>query len=154
MKTITTYINDTTLTTERKWGVFIAETSLTALMTPPPMKSYVSNKSTLIDGIQVLEENNNTGQVPKVDEREIQLVLGLRANSLAQFMARYRSFCDELKKRKLILTVVVSEGESSFSETYHLLYNSCSQYSEFNGRLARFVLKVTEPNPTKRTLND
>lgn len=149
MKTIKTYINSATLTTERKWGVFIAETSITALMTPAPLKSYITNKSALSDGKQVLTDSGNK---PKVDERDVQLVFGLRAKSLAQFLTRYRSFCAELAKGAMNLTVEISEGDTYLKETYYLNYNSCSQYSEFNGRLARFVLKVTEPNPRHRDI--
>ena len=147
MKTVNTYINSTTLTTESRWGVFIAETSITALMTPAPLKAYITNKSALSHGKQVLTDNGNK---PKVDERDVQLTFGLKARSLAQFLTRYRSFCEELKKGAIELTVVISEGSSYIKETYHLIYNSCSQYTEFNGRLARFVLKLTEPNPEHR----
>ena len=149
MKTITTYINSTTLTTERKWGVFIAETSITALMTPAPLKAYITNKSALSHGKQVLTDSGNK---PKVDEREVQLTFGLKARSLAQFLTRYRSFCEELKKGAINLTVIIREEDSYLKETYYLNYNSCSQYSEFNGRLARFVLKLTEPNPERRDI--
>lgn len=149
MKTIKTYINSTTLTTESKWGVFIAEQSITALMTPAPLKSYITNKSALSHGTQVLTDSGNK---PKVDERDLQITVGLRARTLAQFLTRYRSFCEELKKGAINLTVVISEGNSYIKETYYLLYNSCSQYSEFNGRLAKFVLKLTEPNPQHRDI--
>lgn len=147
MKTVTTYINSETQTTEHKWGVFIAETSITALMTPPPLKPYITNKSALSHGKQVLTDSGNK---PKVDERDVQLVFGLKARSLAQFITRYRSFCEELKNGKIDLTVIIKEGNTYLKETYYLNYNSCRQYSEFNGRLARFVLNLTEPNPQNR----
>lgn len=147
MKTIKTYINSTTQDTVKKWGVFIAETSLTALMTPAPRKAYITNKSALSNGTQVLTDSGNK---PKTDERDIQLIIGLKAKSLAQFLTRYRSFCEELKKGAMTLTVNISEGDTYLKETYYLLYNSCNQFSEYNGRLARFVLKMTEPNPERR----
>ena len=65
---------------------------------------------------------------------------------------RYRAFTDELKKGVIDLTLHVWEGGTFFKETYHFVYLSCSQYSEFNGRLAKFVLKLNEPNPGNRTL--
>lgn len=147
MMTIKTYINSTTQDTERKWGVFFAENSLTALMTPAPLKSYITNKSALINGIQVLTDSGNK---PKVDERDVQLIFGLKAKNLAQFMTRYRSFCNELKKGGIELTVHISDNNTYLKETYYLTYVSCSQFSTFNGRLARFVLKLTEPNPENR----
>lgn len=149
METIKAYINSTTETIKEKWGMTLAETSLTVLMTPAPLKSYITNTSALINGKQVLTSGCS---LPKVDERDVSLVFALQASSLAQFLMRYNSFCNELKGGVIDLTVRVSEGNSYMSTTYHLNYVSCSQFSEYNGRLGRFVLKLNEPNPTNRTI--
>lgn len=149
MKNVKVYINSSSQTTEAKWGVFFAESSVTALMTPAPRKSYITNKSALSNGKQVLTAS---GTLPKTDERDISLTFGLKAKSLAQFLTRYRSFTEELKKGALELTVYIYEGNTYYRETYYLNYLSCSQYSEFNGRLAKFVLKVNEPNPENRQI--
>lgn len=37
-----------------EWGLIFGETSLTALLTPAPVKGYIENKSALIHGKQVL----------------------------------------------------------------------------------------------------
>lgn len=149
MNNVKVYINSTTQDTREKWGVFFIDTSVTVLMAPPPRKSYITNKSALSDGKQVLTAS---GALPKTDERDISLSFGLSAKSLSQFLMRYRAFTDELKKGVIDLTLHVWEGGTFFKETYHLVYLSCSQYSEFNGRLAKFVLKLNEPNPENRTL--
>ena len=71
-------------------------------------------------------------------------------NIIDQFISRYHAFCKILSKEKIDLTIELTENDFAFKETYYLLYTSCSQYSEYNGRLARFVLKLVEPDPTNR----
>ena len=64
MNNIKVYINSTTQDTREKWGVFFIDSSVTALMTPVPKKSYITNNSALSDGKQVLTA---TGALPKTD---------------------------------------------------------------------------------------
>ncbi len=149
MRNVTTYINSSSRDIKQRWGMTLAETSVTALMTPAPLKSYITNKSALSHGKQVLTDNGN---MPKVDERDVQLVFAIQANTLAKFLMQYHSFCEELKKGAIELTLHVWENDSYMTITYHLNYVSCSQFSEYNGRLGRFVLKLNEPNPTNRTI--
>lgn len=149
MRNVKAYINSATRDTFTRWGITLAETSVTALMTPPPVKSYISNKSALSHGKQVLTDSGN---IPKIDERDVQLVFGLQAKTLAQFLMRYNSFCNELKKGAITLLLHIWEGDSYIKITYNLIYVSCSQYSEYNGRLGRFALKLNEPNPENRTV--
>lgn len=149
MKNVKIYINSDTQDTETRWGVFFADGSAAALMAPAPKKSYIANKSALNNGKQTLTGN---GTLPKTDERDVQLTFGLKARSFAQFVMRYRSFVEELKKGAIDLTLHAWEGDTYIRETYHLNYVSCSQYSEFNGRLAKFVLKLNEPDPENRSI--
>lgn len=149
MKTITTYINGDTANTYSRYGIRLAETSVTALMTPPPLKDYITNSSALEHGKRVLTDSGNR---PKVNEREVQLVISLEASSLAQFLIRYRAFCDVLRQGSISLTLKIQEGDTNYKETFYLNYLSCSQYSEYNGRLGKFTLKFNEPNPENRTL--
>lgn len=149
MKNADIYINSTTYTAEQQWGIVFTNEALTALMTPASKKEYIKNESPLVDGEEILSMD---GFVPKTAARDVQLTFGLKASSLADFFMKYRSFVKELDKGTIDLTVHVWEGTTFFKETYHLIYLSCPQYSEFNGRLAKFVLKVREPNPKNRTL--
>lgn len=149
MNNVKTYINSPTQTTEQKWGVSFTDAAITALMTPAPKKEYLKNKSPLKHGAQVLTNSNTS---PKTDERTIQLTFFLKAPTLAQFFMQYRAFIKELKKGTIRLTIHVWEEETFFKETYKLNYLSCSQYSEFNNKLAKFVIKFNEANPEDREL--
>lgn len=126
-----------------EWGLIFGETSLTALLTPAPVKGYVQNKSALIHGKQVLSGKENP---PKIDERDLQLVFAIKAKNLTEFMSRYISFVSELEKGIIDLRTKYQPGV-----VYHLLYMSCQQFTQFDGRLAKFVLKLNEPNPKNRT---
>lgn len=145
MRNVKVYINSNTQTTEQKWGIFFGDTSITALMTPAPKKEYLKNKSPLSHGAQSL-----TGFIPKTDERTVQLTFYLKAPTLAKFMMRYLAFVKELEKGHVALTIHVWENTTFFKETFHLEYVSCAPYSEYNGRLGKFVIKFNEPNPKNR----
>ena len=149
MRNVKTYINSATRDTKMRWGMVLAETSVSALMTPAPRKQYITNKSALKDGKQVLTAK---GTLPKADERDVQIVFAIHAKTLAKFLMQYHSFCEELKKGAIDLTIHVWEDDTYIKTTYHLLYSSCNQYAEYNGRLGRFVLKLNEPNPENRTI--
>ena len=126
-----------------EWGLILGEISFTALLTPAPIKGYVQNKSALMHGKQVLSGKENP---PKIDERDLQLVFAIKAKNRTEFLARYASFVSELEKGAIDLRTKDQPGM-----VYHLLYMSCRQFTQFNGRLAKFVLKLNEPNPKNRT---
>ena len=124
------------------WGIVFGDTSFTALLTPAPVKKRVENKSALIHGKQVLNDASNP---PKVDERDVQLTFWLKAKNLDEFLSRYSSFVAELESGIFDLKTKYQNGV-----VYHLQYLSCNQFSQFNGRLGKFVLKLNEPNPKNR----
>lgn len=72
------YINDKDAYTT--WGISMDTSSLSALMTPPPMKEFIENKSRLENGKRVITSN------PRVDERNITLTFNLTAKSEDQFL--------------------------------------------------------------------
>lgn len=123
-----------------EWGLSLSDGGLSALMTPPPNKAYVSNKSRLEHGARTISDN------AKMDERSITIPFHIIAKSKAEFYAKYESFCEELAKGTLDIEIVYQPNK-----VYHLLYNSCSQFGEYSQEMAKFSLKVTEPNPSNRT---
>lgn len=126
------------------WGVFMDETSLTTLMEPEPLKDPVSNKSTTQDGKQVRKELQ-----PKVDERDITLSVNLCAKNRTQMFANLLAFKKELKKRRIEITTCYEKDV-----VYRCDYKSCQQYQSYNRGLAKFSLKLNEPNPNNRGKED
>lgn len=128
------------------WGVIFTATSVSQLMSFAPLKPYITNTGALENGTQVLSVGSF---VPKVDERDLTLVFHLRSSNLTQFNQRRDSF--EAVLRAGAFTLWIPQRPN---ELYRLIYQSCSQFTQFNGRLAKFTLRVKEPDPTNRALTE
>ena len=116
-------------------------TSLSALMTPAPMKEFVENSSRLEHGKRVITSD------PKVDERNITLEIHLTARDKDSFFSKYLSFCDELSTGVLNIRTKYQPNV-----VYKTVYLSCSQFSQFMQGIAKFSLRLCEPNPKDRSL--
>ena len=113
-------------------------------MNIPSMKSYITNTSALEDGTQVL----STGSfVPKVAERDLTMIMYLSASSQTQFLSRLEALRSELLKGKI--DIWVSQDPNHL---HRCIYESSSQFTQFNGKLAKFTLKIKEPNPNNNAL--
>lgn len=125
------------------YGLTLGKESLTALMTPAPLKAYITSKCATMSGKQVIGRNVH---VPKADERDLQLTLYIHANGVEQFVERYTKLCREVFAKGYM------EIETRYQPdvVYRCLYLSCQQFKQFNGRLGKFVLKLNEPNPDNR----
>ena len=119
------------------FGITMDETSLAALMTPPPMKEGVTSVSRIEHGERPVRE-----ATPYVDARDLTLQLNITAADETQFLQRYALFCEELKTGWLTL--------STISGTYTCKYQSCQQFSQFMRGIGKFVLRLREYNPCNR----
>lgn len=126
------------------WGIVFDSSSVSALMTPAGMKSYIENSSRTEHGKRVITNE----QLAKVDSRNVTLTFCLHANSENAFFSKYSAFCDEIQTTGM-LNIVLSVQTTI---VYKLLYKSCTQFTQFNNRLAKFSLKCEEPNPKDRSL--
>lgn len=137
MSRIDLYINGKNARTE--WGVLTTGNTLSSLLAPCSLKERISNESKLEHGKRI--DNSN----PKVAARDLNLEIQMIADNETQFYARHESFCNELEKG--IVDMYLSDRPTTI---YHLLYNSCPQYTQFRRGIATLSLKVTEPNPKDR----
>lgn len=129
---------------KKTWGIVFDSSSVSALMTPAGMKSFIENSSRNEHGKKVLTNEN----IAKVDSRSVTLTFALCAKSEESFFEKYSSFCDEIQKTgelKIILSIQPNV-------VYNLIYKSCSQFTQYNNKLAKFSLKCEEPNPKNRTI--
>ena len=126
------------------WGVCMDDTALSALMTPAPNKEFISNKYRNKDGKHVIKHN------PRLDERDITIGFNMIANDEETFLYNYAKFCEE----------VLATGEltiwTSFQPNvwYRCIYTSCTQFSQFIRQMAKFSLKLNEPDPSNRGKTD
>lgn len=122
------------------WGIVFDSSSISALMTPAPMKDFIENASRLEHGKRVVTTN------PKVESRTLSLSFSLYANDEETFFNRYDSFCAELEKGTV--NIMLSNRPTI---VYKLIYKSCKQFTQYNNRLAKFILNLEEPNPKDRS---
>lgn len=129
------------------WGITLADGSLAALMTPPPLKPHISNKSRAEDGRQVLGigAESRLAHRPRVDERSLTLILNITAPNEELFFRRYAAFCEVLHAGILDIRTKYQPNL-----VYHLIYESCQQFSAFVGGIGRFTLRLSEYNPANR----
>ena len=123
-----------------KWGISLDSSGLATLMTPAPLKEFISNESRLEHGRQYITTDT------KWKERELTLRLNLYAPTAALFYARYDAFC------KCVLATGTVDISTRYQPdvTYRCLYQSCTLYTQYRGKIAKFALKLIEPNPTDR----
>ena len=124
------------------WGISLDSSALSALLTPPAKKAWVTNEVRTDNGTKYA-----LSAVPPNSQREFTLTITLTAEDEEQFFARYASFCEELSDGTL-------EIRTSFhpSVVYRCVYMQCSQFSQFRQQMAFFSLKLIEPNTTDRNL--
>lgn len=126
----------------KEWGItLVNSSSLSALMTPPSKKERTSNSSKLEDGTRYI-----TSDV-KLQKRDVSLALQFSAISEEMFLKRYKSFCEILTSSETIDIYTSYDPDT----LYKFLYESCSQFTQYYRGIAKFTLKLTEPDPTDRT---
>lgn len=122
------------------WGITLGEGALTALLSPPPVKPLVENKSRAAHGKEVITD------YLRLDSRELTLEINLVAPSRETFLVRYGAFCQMLSSGPLRIETRYQPGV-----VYHCHYLSCQQFAHYHQGAARFALRLEEPDPTRRT---
>ena len=141
MRTGELYIDPTDVSTRTDvyatYGVWME--SVSPFRQFAPVKERTENKSPLRNGKEV------DPTPPMVDERDITLTMCIEAATESQFEQRLDAF--ETLLRSGLLDVRIP---THTSKVYRVNYISCTQFTEFNGRLGKFILKLNEPNPADR----
>ena len=142
-----------------RYGISFTEKSLSLLMTPAPNKEAIENKSRLEHGKRVVRKQ----QYVKKDERNVDLEMHLTASGKDEFWSRYNAFCEDfLDKGFFDIAVshvksddgVTITGVSGKLKVFRMTYLSCLQFSEFIQELAKFTLRLNEPDPDNRGAAD
>lgn len=126
-----------------EWGVLTTSNTLSALLAPAPMKENPSFTSRKEHGSRIDTSD------PKVAQRDLNLEIQMTARSPEEFYSRHAAFCSELEKGAFDLSTTDRPNV-----VYHLLYDSCPQYTQFCRGMATLSLKCTEPNPNDREQHD
>lgn len=120
------------------WGVRMGDNFLDALSELAPMKEYITNSSTLEDGVQYERAN------PKLNERNVTLTFTIEGSSRSDFLAKKRAFQKVLYGGDVAICV-----PDDSSSVYHLKYKSGVSYAQNIMRtFCKMSAKFTEPKPT------
>lgn len=123
------------------WGLVVNTKLTDALLLPAPAKSPIQSESRLEHGTRTIIP---TGSV-KFDKRDITLEIGITAPNRAAFLQRYDLLIQEFLTGWLnIKTSLIPD------KIFRCRYVSCTQFTNYNGRIAKFILKLEEPNPNNR----
>ena len=135
-------IGDETYDAYDEWGVSMEDGALAALMTPPTMKPSIVNESRLEHG------KRRINRILAKEERELTLPFHLVAKSRTEYLDKYERFVSMLTSNEKITLWTSYQGANC---KYKCIYQSCTQFSQYIDGLAKFVLKLIEPNPSDRT---
>lgn len=125
-----------------EWGI-VANTRLVAsLLSPPQPKDPIQSTSRLEHGTRTVIPEGTI----RLSARELTLEVGMTAPTYADFLARYADFIDELTGGWLRIETDFIPGA-----VFKCRYVSCTQFTNYNGRAAKFILRLEEPNPADRS---
>lgn len=125
----------------KEFGVVFGTDLTDALLMPPAVKDPIQSNSRLEDGVRTIIP---TGSV-RVTSRQITLEIGITAPDRATFLTRHEGFMALLTSGWLNIQTIHIPGK-----TFRCRYVSCSQFTNFNKRIAKYILKLEEPNPNNR----
>ncbi len=137
---------ETWIDTYLQWGLSFSDTALSSLFTPAANKAVVENKSRIQNGKQIIRDSSYV----KKDERDVSLEMHITARTKAAFWDNYNRFISE------VLDYGFMDIKSTYRQdlVFRMTYISCTQFSEFIQEMAKFTLKLNEPDPTNRSTQE
>lgn len=127
-----------------KWGVFLLDGGVSALMTPSQLKTYISNESRLQHGKRVIRTDEQGNSLTRVSARDITLSFGLKARDRVTLNSNFSGFMQELESGLVRLECAYLP-----SVIFKLDYVSCTSFAQYE-TLAKYAIKFNEPNPKDR----
>lgn len=122
-----------------KYGAILMAGADAELLKLAEVKPGASNNDPRKNGTEYIARTS-----PKLQERSLNLVFGVSGNSVDDFLAKYDAFVAILHTEFIDLYV------PRMSRTFHLKYEMCTQFDNFNLKACKIAVKFTEPNPANR----
>lgn len=123
------------------FGITLVRGWREALLTPAPVKSYVTNNSRLEHGQSVIA----TSKYAKKDKRDVSISFFLEGNSQEDYLKKYESFLDKIAYSGQFCLKV-----PCLRRVFKLVYSQCSQFGDYGLKKGKFTIKFTESNPNNR----
>lgn len=123
-----------------KYGLRMSDEFIPALLTPPPLKDFIENKSRNRNGKTVIYSN------PVFDERDVTLTFTVEGTDEDDYKNKFGLFMAELKKGKVEIHV-----PDLGDEIYRLTYKSSSNFGvNLQRTFSKISIKFNEPDPDNR----
>ena len=135
---LTIYNYENTYDAWDEWGVSLEDGAYGTLLAPPAVKARVENSSRLEKGKRIIATETF------YDSREVTLEMHLYAPGYATFLTRYRAFLAAINGRQGFVMQYRPYGQTLY---FKVMYLSCTQFAAYNGTLAKFSLRLVEPQP-------
>lgn len=130
---------------EKDFGLVFGVDLSDALLAPAAAKDLIKSKSRLEDGVRTIIPKEGL----RLSDRDLILEIGIKAPTRSIFLQRYNSLLEFLRSGWLELQT------THIPDTiFRLHYVSCQQFTNYNSRIAKFILKLNEPNPANRGLEN
>ncbi len=121
------------------WGARFQQGAYSEFLTPPPIKDFIENEDRSQDGTQVLPD------IPRLDEREVNVNVILTADTEREFITRYNSFVAELTRGGWLAISI-----PRLNTTFRMLYVSSTKFGYY-GNTCTLSIRFREPNPANRS---
>lgn len=125
-----------------RYSLGLENGALDALMAPAPCKKPTSNSNALTDGIACLKAS-----IGKKDSKSLSLDIHICGGTRSEYMKRYSLFCNEILDAGYFLLKTAYQEDTVF----HLLYQDCQPFQQYNLKMAKFTLSLIEPHPEIHT---
>lgn len=126
------------------WRMILWKGTYEALLTPSSTKEFISNETRSSNGVIPSIPSDGLTQ----DKREVSFSVFIDGLSESDYLARYKSFGEELIKGEITLKV------PRIGSVYRLVYKDCQKYGDFGIKRGKFTLRFIEPNPANRGETD
>lgn len=111
-----------------------------ALLTPAPMKDYISSSNRMKDGVSYVVDTTSR----KTDKRSVSFSIFIQGSSINDYLSKYSALMSELTKGVILLKV------TTLKTIYKLVYIESSKYGDYGVKAGKFTFKFDEPNISER----
>lgn len=123
------------------FGVTLTRGWREALLTPAPVKSYVTNDSRLEHGTAIIA----SAKYAKKDKRDVSISFLLEGTTESDYLEKYEKFLSKIAYNGEICLKV-----PCLKRVFKVVYTQCSKYGDYGLKKGNFTLRLTENNPNDR----
>lgn len=124
------------------YGITLVKGWREALLTPAPVKSFVTNDNRLEHGQSIIA----TSDYVKLDKRDVSISFFLEGSTQDDYLSKYESFL-----QKIAYSGQICLKAPCLKRVFKLVYSQCSQFGDYGLKKGKFTVKFTEYNPNDRT---